>query len=118
MLPDFKSKEEKIKRFDLLKNLSNESWRFVYGIDLNGRIIGFINDVEISDDSIEQGFVIHPDHHNRGYATEVLIHAIDTLYRMGYATVKTGAFQCNWVSQHVMEKAGMNMIDFLSMRIQ
>lgn len=111
MLPDFKSREEEIKLFNLLKNLSNESDRFVYGIDLGGRIIGFINDVEISDSAIELGFVIHPEYHNRGYATEVLTYAIDTLHDMGYITVKTGAFECNLASQRVIEKAGMQRLD-------
>lgn len=111
MLPDFKSREEEIKLFNLLMDLSNDLDRFVFGIDLGGRIIGFINDVEISDDSIELGFVIHPDHHNKGYATETLTHAIDTLHDMGYATVKTGAFECNLASQRVMEKAGMQRLN-------
>ena len=111
MLPDFKSREEAVELFNLLMILSKESDRFVYGIDLGGRIIGFINDVAISDDSIELGFVIHPDHHNKGYATETLTHAIDTLHDMGYATVKTGAFECNLASQRVMEKAGMQRLD-------
>ena len=111
MLPDFKSREEEIKHFNLLKNLSNESDRFVYGFDLGGRIIGFINDVEISDSAIELGFVINPEYHNRGYATEVLTYAIDTLHDMGHTTVKTGAFECNLASQRVMEKAGMQRLD-------
>ncbi|MBR5144517.1 MAG: GNAT family N-acetyltransferase [Clostridia bacterium] len=111
MLPDFKSREEEIKLFNLLMSLSKESDRFVYGIDLGGRIIGFINDVEIIDSTIELGFVINPEYHNCGYATETLTHAIDTLHDMGYDTVKTGAFECNLASQRVMEKAGMQRLD-------
>ena len=111
MLPDFKSREEEVKLFNLLMSLSKESDRFVYGIDLGGRIIGFINDVEISDDSIELGFVVHPNYHNCGYATEVLMQAINTLHDMGYVSVKTGAFECNLASQRVMEKAGMQRLD-------
>ena len=111
MLPDFDSKEEEIKLFNLLKNLSIDPDRFVYGIDLGSRIIGFINDVEIIDSAIELGFVINPEYHNCGYATEVLMQAIDTLHDMGYDTVKTGAFECNLASQRVMEKAGMQKLD-------
>lgn len=111
MLPDFRSREEEIKLFNFLKDLSDNSKRFVYGIDLDGRIIGFINDVDISDGEIELGFVIHPEYHNFGYATEALTHAIDTLYDMGYTTVKTGAFECNLASQRVMEKAGMQRLN-------
>ena len=111
MLPDFKSREEEVKLFNLLMDLSNDLDRFVFGIDLGGSIIGFINDVEIIDSTIELGFVINPEYHNCGYATEVLMQAIDTLHDMGYATVKTGAFECNLASQRVMEKAGMQRLD-------
>ena len=111
MLPDFSSMEEKIELFNFLKDLSDNSKRFVYGIDLDGHIIGFINDVEIGDSVIELGFVINPEYHNRGYATEVLTYAIDALHDMCYTTVKTGAFECNLASRRVMEKAGMQRLD-------
>lgn len=111
MIPDFHSQEEVVKLFNRLKALSEEPKRFVYGIDLNGRLIGFINDVEINGGNIELGFVIHPEHQNCGYATEVLTCAIAMLHDMGYAVVKTGVFECNPASQHVMEKAGMQKLN-------
>lgn len=110
ILPEFKSKEEGIRLFLRLKELSQVNSRFVYGIALNGEIIGLINDVDICGDQIELGFAFHPDHHNKGYATESLKAAINTLFDMGYITVKTGAFETNLPSQRVMEKAGMTKL--------
>ena len=110
ILPEFKSKEEGIRLFLRLKELSQVNSRFVYGIALNGEIIGLINDVDICGDQIELGFAFHPDHHNKGYATESLKAAINTLFDMGYTTVKTGAFETNLPSQRVMEKAGMTKL--------
>jgi RimJ/RimL family protein N-acetyltransferase len=110
ILPEFKSKEEEIRLFLRLKELSQVNSRFVYGIALNGEIIGLINDVDISGNQIELGFAFHPDHHNKGYATESLKAAIKSLFDMGYTTVKTGAFETNLPSQRVMEKAGMTKL--------
>ena len=110
ILPELKSKEEGIRLFLRLKELSQVNSRFVYGIALNGEIIGLINDVDICGDQIELGFAFHPDHHNKGYATESLKAAIKSLFDMGYVTVKTGAFETNLPSQRVMEKAGMTKL--------
>jgi RimJ/RimL family protein N-acetyltransferase len=110
ILPEFKSKEEGIRLFLRLKELSQVNSRFVYGIALNGEIIGLINDVDICGEQIELGFAFHPDHHNKGYATESLKAAIKSLFDMGYTTVKTGAFETNLPSQRVMEKAGMTKL--------
>ena len=110
ILPEFKSKDEEIRLFLRLKELSCVNSRFVYGIALNGEIIGLINDVDISDGEIELGFAFHPDYHNQGYATETLKGAVKTLFEMGYTTVKTGAFEINLPSQRVMEKCGMTRL--------
>ena len=110
ILPEFKSKEDGIRLFLRLKELSQVNSRFVYGIALNGEIIGLINDVDICGDQVELSFAFHPDHHNKGYATESLKAAIKTLFDMGYNTVKTGAFEINLPSQRVMEKCGMTKL--------
>ena len=65
---------------------------------------------EIQKHQVELGFAFHPDYHNQGYATESLKAAINTLFDMGYITVKTGAFETNLPSQRVMEKAGMTKL--------
>ncbi len=113
ILPDFKSPEEKNKLFNRLADLSEKCNRFVYGIDLRNKLIGFINDVEIEDNQIELGIVIHPDYWRNGYATEVLTAAIATLFDMGYSVVKTAAFEENLASLRVMEKSGMIRLDYV-----
>ena len=90
MLPDFEKKEDAIPLFNKLMTRSNDSSCFVRCIDLDGTAIGFLNDVEIKDGSIELGYVIHPD----------------------YKRVVCGAFEQNKASQRVMEKAGMLRISF------
>ena len=112
MLPDFQSHEEEKRMFERFKNLSNASDRFVYGIYKNDRLIGFINEVDVHGAEIEVGYVVHPAEQNQGYATEVLRAAISTLFALGYAVVKAGAFEGNAASMRVMEKCGMHRIAY------
>ena len=112
ILPDFKSQEEKKKLFEKLMDLSFMVDRFVFGIELSGRIIGFLNDVDIQVGEIELGMVIHPKHKGKGYATEALMIAINNLFDMGYTVVKTAAFEENLASIRVMEKCGMTRLDY------
>ena len=107
MLPDFKSEEEKTAMCQRFKALSESADRFVYGIYLSDELIGFINDVEITEDSVELGYVIHPDYKGNGYATEALRAAIDEIHASGFQLVRTGAFEENLASMRVMEKCGM-----------
>ena len=112
MLPDFEKPEDAIPLFERLSKLSMDSSRFVRCIDVDGRAVGFLNDVEIKDGSIELGYVIHPDFHNRGYMTRALKAAIEELFTLNYERVVCGAFEGNIASQRVMKKAGMTKIDF------
>ena len=112
MLPDFETKEDAIPLFNKLMTRSNDSSCFVRCIDLDGTAIGFLNDVEIKDSSIELGYVIHPEFHNRGYMTRALKAAIEELFTLNYQRVVCGAFEGNTASQRVMEKAGMMRISF------
>lgn len=112
MLPDFERIEDAIPLFERLSKLSHDSSRFVRCIDVDGLAIGFLNDVEIKDGSIELGYVIHPDFHNRGYMTGALKTAIDELFALNYERVICGAFEGNKASQRVMEKSGMTKIEF------
>ena len=68
-----------------------------YGICLNGKIIGFINDCGIKDEEIEIGYVIHPDNQGHGYATEAVRAIICELREMGFRKVIAGYSQpsCN-----------------------
>ena len=112
MLPDFEKMDDAIPLFEQLSKLSQDSSRFVRCIDVDGRAVGFLNDVEIKDGSIELGYVIHPECHNRGYMTQALKAAIEELFTLNYQRVVCGAFEGNKASQRVMEKAGMTKIDF------
>ena len=112
MLPDFEKLEDAVPLFERLSKLSLDSSRFVRCIDVDGQAIGFLNDVEIKDGSIELGYVIHPECHNCGYMTRALKAAIDELFTLNYQRVVCGAFEGNKASQRVMEKAGMTKIEF------
>ena len=107
MLPVFDSREACRPLFERFISLSNSEQRFVRGIRLGDEIIGFMNDVDISNGEIELGYVIHPEKKNQGYATEALRAAMDFLFECGLSVVKAGAFEGNLASMRVMEKSGM-----------
>ena len=113
MLPDFTSVEAAEKLFYRLKDLSEMEDRVVVGIYLvdseneSEVLIGFMNDVEKIDDSIEMGYVIDSKYHNQGYMTEALQGMIKALLANGFKQVITGAFETNGASIRVMEKCGM-----------
>ena len=112
MIPDLPTREEQMALFERFKTLTHDESRFVYGIDLGGRIIGFLNDVERKEDFIEMGYVIHPDYWNRGYAAEALGAVVELLFAHGFAAVRAGAFEENPASLRVMEKCGMTPLEF------
>lgn len=107
MLPQFKTREEAEPLFRRLVDLSQDESRFVAGVYLDGRFIGMMNETEIQGGTIEMGYAYHPDHYNRGYATEAFTGAIAYLLSHGFDTVLAGAFEENPASLRVMEKCGM-----------
>ncbi|MBR2385358.1 MAG: GNAT family N-acetyltransferase [Clostridia bacterium] len=109
MLPDFSVKEEALKLARRFRDLSSDYNRFVYGICLDNRLIGFVNDVFIGKNEVELGYVIHPSFKNKGFATETLSACIDLIFQSGFKTVKAGAFEENFASQRVMQKCGMTL---------
>ena len=92
--------------------LSADSSRYIRGIYLDGALIGQLNDVSTENGSIELGWFIHPDYHNKGIATEAAKAAIDDLFTKGYDQVVAGAFSENLASMRVMQKAGMQLQEF------
>lgn len=110
MFPDLTEDAAK-KLHDRLCTISADDHRYIRGIYLNNQMIGFINDPEIQGDSIELGWVVNPEYHNRGFATEAVTHVIGDLFARGFAEVTAGAFQENPASMRVMEKSGMQLID-------
>ena len=107
MLPDYEKAEDAIPLFRRLMDLSHDQTRFVRCMEEKGQVVGFLNDVEIVNGTIELGYVIHPAHWGQGYATAALKLAIADLFSQGYTEVTAGAFSENPASLRVMEKAGM-----------
>ena len=110
MLPDL-TEESAQKLFDRMYDISCMDDRFIRGLYLQEQLIGFINDPEIAGDTIELGWVVHPDYHNQGYATEGVRLAIEELFAKGFREVTAGAFVENPASLRVMEKSGMHKIE-------
>ena len=115
MLPDFPTREDAVRLFDRLYALSRGTEHLVLGIYLENRLIGFLNDTGTDSGTIEVGYALHPDHWNRGYATEALTVAIGELFRLGFSAVRAGFFEENPASGRVMEKSGMHRIDLTEM---
>jgi len=111
MLPDFLRREDAVPLARRLMQLSREESRFVRGMEENETLVGFLNDVEIESGSVELGYVVHPDHWGKGYATAALKQAIEELFRLGYREVTCGAFEENPASIRCMEKAGMRRLE-------
>lgn len=111
MIPDFPTREDAVSMFKKLQQWSVSDDHYELGIYRRGELIGFINDVAIEPDNIEIGFVIHPYHHNQGYATEMLTAIIRDLLKRGFSKVTAGAFETNAASRRVIEKCGMERIE-------
>ena len=111
MLPDFSQREDAIPLARRLMQLSREKNRFVRGMEENGTLVGFLNDVEIENGCIELGYAVHPVHWGKGFATAALKLATEALFRLGYQEVICGAFEDNPASLRVMEKAGMQKLE-------
>ena len=107
MLPTFPDIAAVNALFGRLKTLSEAEDRFVYAVALDDRLIGFLNEVDISGSAVEVGYVIARPEWNKGYATEALKAVIEELFRLGFTAVRAGYFEGNAASRRVMEKAGM-----------
>lgn len=111
MLPVFESHAQCQKLVRRFGELSRDDRHFVAGIYLENQLIGFVNDVEMTEKSVEMGYVIDPVHWNRGYATEALTGLIGYLHGRGGREIITGAFRENTASIRVMIKAGMTLME-------
>lgn len=72
IIPDFDTQEDVAKMFYKMKDYSLSDEHYERGIYYNNNLIGWINDVDIKDDTIELGYVIDPEYSGRGFATEAL----------------------------------------------
>lgn len=111
MVPPLSDPQAGHRLFQRIMALSQDSAHFVRAIDLQGSLIGLINDTEITGASMELGWVLHPDHHGRGYATEAVSAALKALFAQGYEEITAGAFESNAASIRVMQKVGMTLMD-------
>ena len=66
MLPDFLHREDAVPLFERLMDMSQGQEKFVRAIDLKGGLIGFMNQVEVQNGTIELGYVINPEFHGNG----------------------------------------------------
>jgi len=113
MIPNYKEVEEYHVLASKLISFSKpeDTKHYEYGIYLNNKLIGFVNDCGYDDEEIEVGYVIHPDYKGNGYATEALKAVICDLFNIGFKKVTCGYFKDNLASRKVMLKAGMKEID-------
>lgn len=111
MIPDFPNREAALPLFHRLMDMSENGSRYVRAIALEDSLIGFVNQVEITDTAIELGYVIHPDFHGKGYMTQALKLATEEVFAKGLREVITGAFSTNAASIRVMEKCAMARLD-------
>ena len=111
MIPDLHNKEEEDKLFNRLKQVTEDSNHFAFGVFLGNKVIGYLNDVEKNDEEIEIGYFISPNKWGHGYASEAFKGAIDALFEMGYQRVYAGFFEGNLASERVMQKCGLRKID-------
>lgn len=110
MVPEL-TQEEAQKLARRFSDLSRAESRYVRGIYLEDTLIGFLNDTEITENSMELGWVVHPAYRNRGYATCAVAAAVRELFDKGFEEVCAGAFSENPASIRVMEKVGMALLD-------
>ena len=111
MLPDLSAAGAAEALAERLVRLSRSDAHFLYGAYLGENVIGFLNDVETTEDAVELGYAVAPEYWNRGYATEMLTAAIAALHGLGFAAVRAGCFEENAASRRVMEKSGMLPMD-------
>ena len=111
MILDFETVEALTGMVQKIAKYSLSDQRFERGIFLEDRRIGFVNEVDRKNGSIELGYVIHPSFWGRGYATEMLKAVIEMLLDTGLSRIITGAFEENTASIRVMQKCGMRKTD-------
>ena len=112
MLPDFAQREDALPLAKRMIELTQDDSRIVTGVDLNGEIIGWLNETGKENGSIELGYIINPKHHNCGFCSEALGALITWLFANGFDRVFCGAFEENPASLRVMEKCGMQPMSF------
>lgn len=109
MVPEFETaaQAEALARKLIAFSRIEDTVHLEYGVYLEGRLIGFINDCGAEHGEIEIGYVIAPAYQGKGYASEAVGAVIGELREMGFRKVTAGYFEENAASRRVMEKCGM-----------
>ena len=110
-LYETRAKYEELAKKLIAFSQPEDTIHFDYGIYLENKLIGFIDDCGIEEDVIEIGYVIDPAYHGNGYATEAVKAVLPELREMGFKKVQAGYFEENPASCRVMLKCGMHRID-------
>lgn len=113
MVPEFSSRDQAEELARKLVGFSQpeDVKHLEYGIALDGKVIGFINDCGFDEEEVEIGYVMHPDYQGKGYTTEAVKAIINELFEMGFKKVTAEFFEENIASRRVMEKCGMKLTD-------
>ena len=111
LVPRFASRAEAVPLFQKIMAYSRSDDHYIRGMEYEGRIVGFLNDVSLSEAECELGWVVRPDCWGKGICTEAVSAVLPDLCRMGVRRVIAGAFDTNPASLRVMEKCGMVPID-------
>ena len=113
MLPDFQSREEAARLFERLLMLCGQPEHFIYGMYRGDTLVGFLNDVKITEDAIEIGYVVAPEHQRKGYATEASKALIQWAYETQGARNFTAAHAtANVASGNVIRKCGFQFVKY------
>lgn len=111
MMPEYPTEEQYFELADKIigfSQIDNET-HLEYGIFLENDLIGMINDCGFDDETIEIGYLIHPDYKGNGYATEALGAILSEAKEMGFQKAVAGFFEENAASRKVMKKCGMHL---------
>ena len=108
MVPDLPTRDTEMKLFTRIRELSERDDRYVFGIFLEDKLIGLLNDTEISGKTIEVGYAFHPDYWGKGIMQEALTHVLAFGFeRLGLNRIEARYVEENERSRHVMERVGM-----------
>lgn len=107
MIPDLSDEARADAFFARLRALCAAEEHFLYGIALDGALVGVINDCGHEGVEIELGYFIDPAHRGRGYAAEALRAVLAAAGRAGFTRAVCGYFEENPASRRVMEKCGL-----------
>lgn len=107
MFPILNDRNEKVMLYERLMSISCDPNSFTYGIYLEDKVIGLLNQVDKNVDYIELGYFISPIYWNKGYASEALKGAIEELSRLHHKELRCAFFMGNMASEKVMIKCDM-----------